>query len=155
MRITEAKLTRYYSLLRGVIDCALLFPTALLVASFIRVLPPRWTIALSRALQRMTSCVPITSNNPISAYQRWVRALHRTKKYLLLPLSCLGESIILRTYLRLSGIPSEIRLGIRENLGSLEAHAWIELPGIENTKKISEQYNQFSSHPFSSSRYRR
>lgn len=154
MRINEAKVTRYYSLLRGVIDCALVFPTALLVASFICVLPPRCTIALSRVLEQLTSCIPITSNNPISAYQRWVRALHRTKKYILLPLSCLGESIILRTYLRLSGIPSEIRLGIREKLGSLEAHAWIELPGIENTTKFSEQYKQFSSHPFSSTRYR-
>lgn len=154
MKIIEANITKYYRLLRGIIDCALVLPTAVAVAITICVLPAPHTISLARALERITSWLPTTSSNPIFTHLRWVKALHRIKKYLLLPLSCLGEAIVLRTYLRLSGIRGEIKLGIRERLGSLEAHAWLELPGVENTTKFSEQYKQFLSHPFSSTRYR-
>jgi hypothetical protein len=83
-----------------------------------------------------------------------VRALDRVKKYLFLPLSCLGESIVLRTYLRLSGVPSEIKLGVKETSGTLEAHAWVELPGITDPTRSSEKYKQFSVHPFCSVDYR-
>lgn len=44
-------------------------------------------------------------------------------------IECFAESLALWTSLRKNGHPAELKLGCRTILGSLEAHAWVELDG--------------------------
>jgi hypothetical protein len=43
--------------------------------------------------------------------------------------NCLKQSLVLWWLLRLSGIPSDLRIGVRKAPAGLEAHAWIECAG--------------------------
>lgn len=44
--------------------------------------------------------------------------------------SCLEHALVLWWLLRRHGIPADIRLGGRKELGRFEAHAWVELEGM-------------------------
>ena len=62
----------------------------------------------------------------IQEYVRWIDAVARRQ---FVPAYCLCRSLVLHHWLRKMGLPSELRIGIRKELGSLKAHAWIELGG--------------------------
>lgn len=44
--------------------------------------------------------------------------------------NCLKKSLVLWSLLRQQGISSEIRVGVRQNDQTFEAHAWVEYKGI-------------------------
>jgi hypothetical protein len=44
--------------------------------------------------------------------------------------NCLEHALVLWWLLRSRGIPADIRLGGRKELGRFEAHAWVELEGM-------------------------
>jgi len=43
--------------------------------------------------------------------------------------SCLPRALALKRYLRRSGVPSELRMGMRREAGPLEGHVWVESRG--------------------------
>jgi hypothetical protein len=57
---------------------------------------------------------------------RLVRAAARRHLY---PMTCLRRSLVLKWLLSGAGIPAELRMGVRPEQGSLEAHAWVEYQG--------------------------
>ncbi len=43
--------------------------------------------------------------------------------------TCLSRSLVLQWLLRMRGIPSQLRIGVRLSDGTLTAHAWVECGG--------------------------
>jgi hypothetical protein len=52
--------------------------------------------------------------------------------------NCLEQSLTLWWLLRRRGIPADLRIGVRKDSGSFEAHAWVEVNGAV----LSEAGNQ-------------
>ncbi len=46
------------------------------------------------------------------------------------PMPCLPRSLALQALLRRSGIGADLRIGVRQEDGSLTAHAWVEHAGV-------------------------
>ncbi len=44
--------------------------------------------------------------------------------------SCLEESLVLVYLLRVQGIDSQLRIGVKKNIPKFEAHAWVECGGV-------------------------
>lgn len=59
--------------------------------------------------------------------------------------SCLQRSAVLHLLLRQQGIQADLRLGVRRNDGSFEAHAWVEVAGqpINDAPDIAEDFLPF------------
>ena len=129
-------------------DCIFVLPVALLVSGSVRFLPAAAVITIAGQLQKFTSYIPLRMNNQYNKYSRWTRALGRIQKYLKIGTTCLGRAIILRTMLRTSGIPAEIKLGVKGSDELLVAHAWIQIPGVHVDESDREHYIEFFSHPF-------
>ena len=55
---------------------------------------------------------------------------------------CLQESITVWKLLRLQGINSDLRIGVRRREGRFEAHAWVEYAGIviSDTQDVSTRF---------------
>src|SRR5688500_12244795 len=45
------------------------------------------------------------------------------------PMTCLPRALALHTLLRRNGIQTDLRIGVRREAGSLQAHAWVEHAG--------------------------
>ncbi len=45
------------------------------------------------------------------------------------PMTCLPRALALQALLRRNGIQAELRIGVRREAGSLQAHAWVEHAG--------------------------
>lgn len=60
--------------------------------------------------------------------------------------NCLQRSVMLWWLLRLRGIDSQLRIGVRKNADALEAHAWIEYNGIilNDQAEIVRRYSMFA-----------
>lgn len=59
-------------------------------------------------------------------YFRWVEVASRRH---ILRTRCLHRSLVLHRWLLRDGLPSQLRIGVRKDDGSLRAHAWVELDG--------------------------
>ena len=84
----------------------------------------RWLEA--RMTSRMKQADPIEQRKTIAAATRMVRAAVR---YSFAGASCLEQSLVLWHVLERSGVPSELRVGVRKANGRFEAHAWVEHEG--------------------------
>ena len=47
-----------------------------------------------------------------------------------IPATCLTRSLLLRWMLQRRGVVSQLRIGVRLNQGTLDAHAWVEFAGV-------------------------
>ena len=134
----------------GTIDCIIILPLTLLVAGVIAYMPPADIIKVASYLQKITSLIPQTTERKNQMYERWVKALARLRRFLKIKLTCLGEVIVLRTMLRVSGVQGEIKIGIRRSGQPDAAHAWLEIPGVETNVDLPTEYIEFSLQPFHS-----
>ena len=59
--------------------------------------------------------------------------------------SCLPRSLTLWWMLRRRGIPTELHLGVRNESGNIEAHAWLEADGVvlNDTPDVRDRYAAF------------
>jgi hypothetical protein len=62
--------------------------------------------------------------------QRYGRRIATAAKYGLPTAQCLHRSLVLHSWLRDQGFPSELRIGVRKDGNELRAHAWVELAGL-------------------------
>ena len=60
--------------------------------------------------------------------------------------NCLQKSLVLWWLLRDRGIESDLRIGVRKQDGSLEAHAWVEYQGdvLNDTTDVKERFAPFA-----------
>lgn len=56
--------------------------------------------------------------------------------------NCLEQSLALWWLLRQRGIPADLRIGVRKDAGSFEAHAWVETNGTVLSES-GEQHTHF------------
>jgi transglutaminase superfamily protein len=59
-------------------------------------------------------------------YFRWVEVASRRH---ILRTRCLHRSLVLHRWLLHDGVPSQLRIGVRKDDGTLRAHAWVEIDG--------------------------
>ena len=98
--------------------------------------------------ERASSCTQPTEVNLVRA--RSTAALVRIAANRgLYRANCLDQSVTLWWLLRLQGIETEIRIGVRKN-PRLEAHAWVELDSVvvNDRDDISEAFAPFSGYLF-------
>jgi len=58
-----------------------------------------------------------------------VRAVGAAARVTIPPATCLPRALVLCRLLRESGLPAEVRIGVRRADETLQAHAWVELRG--------------------------
>ena len=59
--------------------------------------------------------------------------------------NCLKKSLVLWSLLRQQGISSEIRIGVRQNDQTFEAHAWVEYEGmvLNDVRDVRDRFSAF------------
>lgn len=84
----------------------------------------------------------LRSHEEVRALCRMVRAALR---YSFAQFSCLEESLTLWYLLRKRGIPACLRIGVRKENESFEAHAWVELCGeaLNQPEELHRHYAAF------------
>ncbi len=60
-------------------------------------------------------------------YARWIEIASR---HHVVRTDCLHRALVLNSWLRAEGLPSVVRIGVRKEESSLQAHAWVELDHI-------------------------
>lgn len=65
----------------------------------------------------------------VARARSYAACLERAARYQVSAAHCLQRSLALHWWLRLEGLPSELRIGVRKDGGELRAHAWVELAG--------------------------
>jgi hypothetical protein len=83
------------------------------------------------------------SDEAARAQIRQVRArVAQAARNHLYPMTCLRRSLVLQRMLRRRGIPTELRLGVRKEDGTLQAHAWLEYQGqpVGEAEDLGEKY---------------
>jgi hypothetical protein len=87
--------------------------------------------ATQAALQKILP-KPLPEQNPGDEKERAALTAHMVNaadRHGLIHPSCLAKSLTLRWLLARQGITSHLRIGIRKELESFEAHAWVEREG--------------------------
>jgi len=83
----------------------------------------------NRLTRRLSS--PATPPSPESArIETTVRMVRAAARHGISRASCLEESLTLWWLLARQGIASDLRIGVRKEQGSFEAHAWVERDGV-------------------------
>ncbi len=61
--------------------------------------------------------------------------------------NCLQRSLVLWWLLRIQGLESDLRIGVRKQAGRFEAHAWVEYAGevLNDRRDIHQHFAAFSS----------
>jgi len=120
---------------------------AWLVLSFFR-LALRWI-----SYQRLTAPTQLIQDRAADPSHVWESAqrIQRMIRYasrLHFPaMSCLPQSLALRSMLTRRGIPACIHIGVQKNSNDLYAHAWVEVLGkiVGETDAIIEKFNVLAS----------
>jgi hypothetical protein len=71
---------------------------------------------------------PVTVED-VSRAQRYAHWIEVASRYYPVPARCLHRSLTLHRWLSREGLPSAIRIGVRKDGATLNAHAWVELGG--------------------------
>jgi transglutaminase superfamily protein len=79
--------------------------------------------------QRLASSAS-TPSPPVHKIETTVRMVRAARRYGFAKASCLEESLTLWWLLARQGIASDLRIGVRREQGSFEAHAWVERDGL-------------------------
>ncbi|MDH3282140.1 MAG: lasso peptide biosynthesis B2 protein [Gammaproteobacteria bacterium] len=84
----------------------------------------RWLQAAPAPGDRRGRCDPVTH----AEASRYHRAMYRAARWLS-PATCMDQSVALWAMLKRRGYAANVRLGVRRNDTTLEAHAWVESAG--------------------------
>jgi hypothetical protein len=114
-------------------------------------LPPFWiglrVLGLSRFLTWLTRS-PVVVRAPRSREElAAIGALVNVAgNHVPFPSTCLTRSLVLNWLLRCRGVDSELRIGVRLNEGTFEAHAWVEHEGqpLNDAQDIAARFAAFN-----------
>ena len=73
------------------------------------------------------------------------KAMQSAARHLPLRTTCLDRSRALYWMLRAHGCPAELRIGARQENGTLTAHAWVELDGVPLLDDEAQRFTVLSS----------
>jgi hypothetical protein len=65
------------------------------------------------------------------------------------PSACLARSLVLRTLLQAQGVESQLRIGVRREMGEVEAHAWVEHCGhpLSDPEDVGRRFSELALPP--------
>lgn len=98
----------------AIVDLALRFAGFRRIVRFVREAPPNTSTVDPAAMRRA---------------QRYARWLEVASRHHIVRARCLHRSLVLHYWLRGDGLPSRLRIGVRSEGRSLQAHSWVELGG--------------------------
>jgi hypothetical protein len=90
----------------------------------------RWNAAIERFTSLKTKSVNQADASQIPIASSVAMKLDLAARHLFFHTNCLERSLTLRWLLRRRGIVADLRIGVRKESETFEAHAWIELKGI-------------------------
>ena len=130
---------------------ALSWPEQRVVVVAMLLLPPFWiglrVLGLSRFLTWLTRS-PVVVRAPRSREElAAIGALVNVAgNHVPFPSTCLTRSLVLKWVLRCRGVDSELRIGVRLNEGTFEAHAWVEHEGqpLNDAQDIAARFAAFN-----------
>lgn len=144
----------YLKLLKGDIQCLLqlsfygkkLFLQALFLLFIVHI--SLIVFGLNKTKDFLSRFIPPTKTSPknqdelINLIEIIVKIASR---YSRLWASCLRKSLVLWFLLAREGIKSDLRIGVRRNLGKIEAHAWVEVNQVvlNDQPNIAQQFSVF------------
>jgi hypothetical protein len=82
-------------------------------------------------LARPADVIPGFTPAPEELYRarRYAYWLNIASRHHVVRARCLHRSLVLHHWLRRERMPSDLRIGVRKDNGTLKAHAWVELGG--------------------------
>lgn len=57
--------------------------------------------------------------------------------------NCLHQSLALCRILRREGLPARLRIGVKKNMRTFQAHAWVELEGTPLGRQSIDEFEAF------------
>lgn len=101
----------------------------------------RWGSRYNWKLNKMEIASVCTSQTDITA-----RMVSIASRYGFYRPNCLQRSLVLWWLLRIQGIESDLRIGVRKEEGRFEAHAWVEYEGeiLNDRRDIHQHFAAFS-----------
>lgn len=72
---------------------------------------------------------PPDYNERVAILDKYATIFNQMNQLPLLKGRCLSQSLVMRFLLRRRGISSELKIGITQNKGKFDAHAWLEKEG--------------------------
>jgi hypothetical protein len=87
------------------------------------------------------ACPPRTSIDAIAI----AKAMQSAARHLPIQTTCLDRSRALYWMLRAHGCPAELRIGARQENGTLTAHAWVEYDGVPLLDDEAQRFTVLSS----------
>ena len=84
----------------------------------------------TRLAKRLSSSAPTQPSPDAARIETTVRMVRAAARYGIGRASCLEESLTLWWLLARQGILSDLRIGVRKEHESFEAHAWVERDGV-------------------------
>ena len=103
----------------------------------------RWYTGLARATRKRAKSERDEMGELI--VRRSLNALDRAVRHGLYSGNCLSRSLTLWWLLRCQGISPDLRIGVRQEDGQFQAHAWVEHKGfpLNEDERIHERYAVF------------
>ena len=77
-----------------------------------------------------TLAAAVAQADPAAVLQSTCRMVHAAVHYSFVTFTCLEESLTLWYLLSNRGIAARLRIGVRKDDGTFEAHAWVEHEGL-------------------------
>jgi hypothetical protein len=114
-------------------------------------LPVFWVglrvFGLSRHVSWLGHSRPVKTRSPASEDLAPIGALvNAAGNHSLFPSTCLTRSLFLTWLLRRRGVENDLRIGVRFNGGSFEAHAWVEHEGrpVNDASDVAARFAAFN-----------
>ncbi|MBL8189200.1 MAG: lasso peptide biosynthesis B2 protein [Acidobacteria bacterium] len=76
-----------------------------------------------------------------------VRLINSASRHGLIAANCLPQSLLVWWMLRREGIEAELRIGVRKERQTVEAHAWVELSGrvLNDRADVEQRFQPFDA----------
>jgi len=115
------------------------------------------TVGLKKTQSMLLRFMPMPTSPPLSSrspdqitdeIKQFVHIVRIASAYYQPWANCLKKALVLWSLLREQGIESEVRVGVRKNSPTFEAHAWVERQGavLNDDANVRDYFATFS-HP--------
>lgn len=97
------------------------------------------------SLSRFIAQTKTPPNNPDELINLIATVVKIGSRYSRLWASCLRRSLVLWFLLAREGIKSDLKIGVRQNQGKMDAHAWVEVNQVvlNDQPNIAQQFSVF------------
>lgn len=100
-----------------------------------------------KPLRNLCGTLPLCGEEVLTVAETVVRLVSSASRHGLIATNCLPQSLLVWWMLRREGIEAELRIGVRKERQSIEAHAWVELSGqvLNDQADVEQRFQPFAT----------